>query len=666
VTSPLNLGIYHRSTDTENRIPAGDGAIQLDDIAPSIALFAKGLSGRYCAVDPLTKASNFLANPHRVFPFSNGRSIYLPVLLDVFPLYETNRRIIRLYAAVQAAQWELGTFDQPREADIRAIWQDEFKPAESDHLFWIRFFIGRFPHAGLAGDIFITLETARVVAALARQFQGFHADLKWFLSALAHPSKQVTHPHGILWNIFFDLFDCPCTIGAMKTHGLIVAAARPLVQSHAELKDALKATVTIYEMLAPMVGAASGEERLEFEDKPDAFLTNLPGRARSMSKQDGQMRQEGEGIYIFEKMTESIENLTFSKNRITHGPMNFMSEGLVTKLDEGSVAEKEPDGKHTPAAVHASDSPSPDVKPFYYPEWDYLARGYRRKWVRLHSFDKPPAGGSTGRPVLEGWETIIREVMRQFRMLSREDRVWRKRLLHGEEIEFDRMVEGEIDRRTGHIPSDKIYMDKRRRIREVSTFLLLDMSASTSFMIEEGEHKGNTVLTVLLAGAAVMAQVLEQLGDRYCIYGFSGYGKDNVELWCIKSYMAHLTDSTLLDMERMRAQRSTRTGAAVRHACHMLASEAAPLKLLLVLSDGYPQDYDYGDDRSDREYGLRDTARALVEAEMNGIIPFCISVDAAGHDYLRRMCSPHTYLVIKKIQDLPRELPKLYMRLRSQ
>ena len=40
----------------------------------------------------------------------------------------------------------------------------------------------------------------------------------------------------------------------------------------------------------------------------------------------------------------------------------------------------------------------------------------------------------------------------------------------------------------------------------------------------------------------------------------------------------------------------------------------------------------YGD-----EYSLEDTKMALREARMKGIHPFCITVDQAASDYLKRM-----------------------------
>ena len=40
----------------------------------------------------------------------------------------------------------------------------------------------------------------------------------------------------------------------------------------------------------------------------------------------------------------------------------------------------------------------------------------------------------------------------------------------------------------------------------------------------------------------------------------------------------------------------------------------------------------------------------------------CITVDKAGHDYLRQMCDESRYMVIEDITALPRELPKIYQR----
>jgi nitric oxide reductase activation protein len=113
----------------------------------------------------------------------------------------------------------------------------------------------------------------------------------------------------------------------------------------------------------------------------------------------------------------------------------------------------------------------------------------------------------------------------------------------------------------------------------------------------------------------------------------------------------------------MKPKRSTRMGPAIRHAVRKLIDSGSALKVLIILSDGFPQDSDYGPERGNHEYGVQDTARALQEAHEKGVETFCITVDRSGHDYLRRMCPDARYLVIEEIEDLPDALTKVYQTL---
>jgi nitric oxide reductase activation protein len=130
-----------------------------------------------------------------------------------------------------------------------------------------------------------------------------------------------------------------------------------------------------------------------------------------------------------------------------------------------------------------------------------------------------------------------------------------------------------------------------------------------------------------------------------------------------KDFADKLSARTWAALAAMEPRRSTRMGAAIRHALSKLARESASMKVLIIVSDGYPEDLDYGADRTDREYGIQDTARALREAQHAGVMDFCVTIDPAGHDYLRRMCRESRYLVIDDVTALPRELTKLYRTL---
>ena len=87
------------------------------------------------------------------------------------------------------------------------------------------------------------------------------------------------------------------------------------------------------------------------------------------------------------------------------------------------------------------------------------------------------------------------------------------------------------------------------------------------------------------------------------------------------------------------------------------------MKILIILSDGFPQDCDYGPERGNHDYGVEDTAKALEEAERKGIESLCITVDRSGHDYLKRMCPNGRYMIIEEMNDLPDQLTKLYTQL---
>jgi nitric oxide reductase activation protein len=108
---------------------------------------------------------------------------------------------------------------------------------------------------------------------------------------------------------------------------------------------------------------------------------------------------------------------------------------------------------------------------------------------------------------------------------------------------------------------------------------------------------------------------------------------------------------------------STRTGAALRHAVQALAAEPSEHKLLLVVTDGYPQDTDYGPASAGVAYGVADTAHALQEARALGIMTYCIAIDPAGEDYLRDACASDQYLQLDDVAALPQRLAAVYQAL---
>jgi nitric oxide reductase NorD protein len=327
----------------------------------------------------------------------------------------------------------------------------------------------------------------------------------------------------------------------------------------------------------------------------------------------------------------------------------------------------------------------------YYDEWDHEHARYRRAWCRLTESrlegEATVELDATRREQAE----LFSEVKRQFELLRPDARRVLKRLADGEDIDLDAAVEARADRRAGTTPSEQVYMRRDRREREVAAAFLLDMSASTDSEIQDDAARPERppprdydyvgiydddplwgpsrsgkpprrrrVIDVEKEALLLMAEALDALGDAYGVYGFSGYGREQVEFYVAKDFGESCDQRARERIAAIRPKRSTRMGPAIRHATRKLRAQEARVRVLLVLSDGYPQDYDYGRDRTSRAYGIQDTMMALREAELQGIHTFCLTVDPAGHDYLREMCPERQYLVIDDVASLPRELPKVY------
>ena len=188
------------------------------------------------------------------------------------------------------------------------------------------------------------------------------------------------------------------------------------------------------------------------------------------------------------------------------------------------------------------------------------------------------------------------------------------------------------------------------------------MSASTDEAADD-TGEGRRIIDIEKEALVIMAAALEEIGDAYAIFGFSGQGRHNVEFYPVKTFRERLGAGAKGRIGGIQPRSSTRMGTPLRHSVKKMADVRAQARYLVLISDGFPQDLDYGEDRRSYAYGISDTAVALREVEAARIKPFCITVDLAGHDYLREMCNPQRYMVIEHVSDLPRELPKIYQRL---
>jgi nitric oxide reductase NorD protein len=235
-------------------------------------------------------------------------------------------------------------------------------------------------------------------------------------------------------------------------------------------------------------------------------------------------------------------------------------------------------------------------------------------------------------------------------MLRTQHRFVRRRR-DGDDIDLDALIDNIGDCRAGLSVSDRLFIQLLRNDREISAMFLVDMSNSTEGWV------GVAIKEALV----LLAEALEVSQDRYGIYGFSGMRRSRCELYHIKHPEEDYDDVVQRRIAGIKPMEYTRMGPPIRHLTNELLKQQSKVRLLVVLSDGKPEDYD--DYKG--QYAIEDTRKALLEARGAGIYPFCITIDRAAHEYLTHMFGAGNYVFIQDIFALPARMTEMYRLLTS-
>ncbi len=99
-----------------------------------------------------------------------------------------------------------------------------------------------------------------------------------------------------------------------------------------------------------------------------------------------------------------------------------------------------------------------------------------------------------------------------------------------------------------------------------------------------------------------------------------------------------------------------RLGGPIRHVTASLTRQPALHRLLVIFTDGRPND----EDEYAGEHGIADVRQAVLEARLSGVHPFALTIDPSGSDWLPRMFGPRDHAVLLDASTLPERLTELY------
>jgi nitric oxide reductase NorD protein len=392
----------------------------------------------------------------------------------------------------------------------------------------------------------------------------------------------------------------------------------------------------------------------------DSLAPPPPGRVRTLRRRprvrdapdDEDDSQMGMWMVQIDDPKEHVEDpmgLQRPADRDTEADADELADS-VSELEEARLAaipgaatetltsDDPPDRRATAAASSGTRTG------LEYPEWDYRIDAYhlRRALVR----ERPAASGDAA------WAIGIRrrhardiaEIRRRFeRLQAQRERLVRQ--LDGDDLDLSAFVTSWADARAGGAADDRLYERVRPGRRDVAISLLVDVSGSTDSWIA-GERR---IIDVEKEALVLVCEALDALGDRYNLMAFSGEGPRGVDLRLLKGFAEPYSQAVRERIAGLEPDRYTRLGAAIRHCTAALCRERARHRLLLVLSDGKPNDVDEYEGR----YGVEDSRQAAVEARLQRLSTFCVTVDREAPVYLSRIFGPAGYAVLRQAERLP-------------
>lgn len=393
-------------------------------------------------------------------------------------------------------------------------------------------------------------------------------------------------------------------------------------------------------------------------------VAEMRRRPRSREAADDE-DDSGAGTWVIrpDEPQETVED-PFGLQRPTDRADEADPEGLGDSLAELPEARVVRTPGQAREVLRAGDEPTPpaggqaasapDRVGIAYPEWDFRSSTYRRPGAVVRK-----AAPAVGDPrwvesALSRHGSLVRRVRTRFeRLRPRRTRIGRQ--IDGPELDIAEYVTAAADARAGGVAEDRLYIAVRPGRRELTVALLVDVSASTDSWVSQHQR----IVDVEKEALLVVCEALGALGDPYAILAFSGESAERVSVVAVKHFAEPAGDTVRRRIAALDADGYTRVGAALRHTTAVLSRQPTARRLLLLLSDGKPNDVD----EYEGPYGIEDARQAVAEARAQNVDVFCLTVDREAPRYAPRIFGRSGFTLLRRPNQLPEVLIEVLRRL---
>jgi len=290
-----------------------------------------------------------------------------------------------------------------------------------------------------------------------------------------------------------------------------------------------------------------------------------------------------------------------------------------------------------------------------YDEWDYTKRVYKDNFCKVY----PKTLLKTDVPYYK--KTLLKNnstLVGLRKMLTTVNNKYQqqRRQTQGEEFDIDAITDLFVDVHSGHTPSEKIYLSKRKKEKDLSILLLLDISLSS-----DGYAAGNRVIDVEKQVSILFGEILDEFNIDFSIDCFYSKTRNHSTYLTIKGFDDDWNKAKF-KVGAVEPSGYTRIGAALRHSGAMLDKRDTKNKWVILISDGKPNDYD----KYEGKYGVNDVKQALRELNERQINSYALAIEAQAKYYLPQMFGQNHYQILTTPVELLQSLVKLYEKIKHQ
>jgi nitric oxide reductase NorD protein len=226
--------------------------------------------------------------------------------------------------------------------------------------------------------------------------------------------------------------------------------------------------------------------------------------------------------------------------------------------------------------------------------------------------------------------------------------------LDGSELDMDAVIRARCDLAATGESSDRLYIDSRTQARDLAVSILVDVSLSTEAWLDD-----RRVLDVAKEALLVLGHGLAGCGDDYAIHSFTSQRRHKVWVNTLKDFDEPMGERVTRRISALKPGSYTRMGPAIRHLTAELAKRPNRHRLLLMLTDGKPNDNDYYEGR----YGIEDTRKAVLEARREDVRVFGVTIDRQAGQYIPRLFGRGSYAIVQRPEHLSLALPGIYRQI---